>query len=399
MTNGRMHGFGRNICDVTPRFSGHSFVRSRIPRWVRAAVMQTIFSISHYELGAVLLSLTNRSILLDSLRRWNNKSVLAAILAIASVLAFDREACAQANPNGSSVPQPPLPQQSPSPPQPLSPQQRAEEEQAAWSAAHEARVSGPREIPLNDQGILSLPAGLFFIPKAPATRLMQAMGNVVYPQTFIGLVASSKDDDDWLAKIVFIKEGYVKDDEAQKWNANDLLADTKERTQANNENRVQRGFPPIEVVGWVEPPIYDAKEHRLVWSLSLKDKGADASAEQTVNYHTYLLGRDGYFSVDFITSLDRIGVEKPVARDLLANLNFVPGKRYEDFNSSTDKIAAYGIAALVGGLAAKKLGLLAIAGVFLVKFAKLIAVAAAGIGAGIVKWFRRGSSSKSATKA
>ncbi|MBV9977299.1 MAG: DUF2167 domain-containing protein, partial [Hyphomicrobiales bacterium] len=66
---------------------------------------------------------------------------------------------------------------------------------------------------------------------------------------------------------------------------------------------------------------------------------------------------------------------------------------------STDKIAAYGIAALVGGLAAKKLGLLAIAGVFLVKFAKLIAVAAAGIGAGIVKWFRRGSSSKSATKA
>jgi len=259
-------------------------------------------------------------------------------------------------------------------------------------------VTGPQQIALNDQGSVALPEGLFFIPKAPATRLMRSIGNVVHAETFIGLVASSNKGEEWLAEVSFIREGYVKDDEARKWNADDLLANIKEGTQGANEDRVARGFPRVEVLGWVEPPAYDPKAHRLVWSISSKDQGEDASAEQTVNYNTYLLGRNGYFSLDFITSLDRIEVEKPTARELLADLSFAPGKRYEDFNSSTDKIAAYGIGALVGGLVAKKLGLLALAGVFILKFAKIFALAAAGIGAGVVKFFRGRSSPGSGTK-
>ncbi|MBV8426971.1 MAG: DUF2167 domain-containing protein [Hyphomicrobiales bacterium] len=320
------------------------------------------------------------------------------MLALAPALGLDHGACAQSISDGNSGPQPPLPQGTASPQQPPSPEQRAEEERAAWSAAIQAQVRGPQEIPLIDQGSLSLPAGLFFVPKAPATRFMRAIGNVVHPESFIGLVASSKKGDEWFARLSFIKEGYVNDEEARKWNADDLLANLKEGTERNNEDRAARGFPALEVLGWVEPPIYDAKEHRLVWSLSLKDRGADAHEGQTVNYNTYLLGRNGYFSVDFITSLDRIEVEKPTARELLADLSFAPGKRYEDFNSSTDKIAAYGIGALVGGLVAKKLGLLALAGVFILKFAKIFALAAAGIGAGVVKFFRGRSSPGSGTK-
>ena len=59
------------------------------------------------------------------------------------------------------------------------------------------------------------------------------------------------------------------------------------------------------------------------------------------------------------------------------------------FNPSTDHIAAYGIAALVGGIAAKKLGLLALIGVFVLKFAKLIAIGAAALLAGAWKIFGR----------
>ena len=51
---------------------------------------------------------------------------------------------------------------------------------------------------------------------------------------------------------------------------------------------------------------------------------------------------------------------KPTAHNLLASLDFAAGKRYADFNSSTDKVAEYGLAALVAGVAAKKLGLLAV---------------------------------------
>ncbi|MBK7846575.1 MAG: DUF2167 domain-containing protein [Zoogloea sp.] len=57
-------------------------------------------------------------------------------------------------------------------------------------------------------------------------------------------------------------------------------------------------------------------------------------------------------------------------------------ERYADFNERTDKVAEYGLAALVGGIAAKKLGLLATLGVFLAKFWKIGALALVGLGAG-----------------
>jgi uncharacterized membrane-anchored protein len=66
-----------------------------------------------------------------------------------------------------------------------------------------------------------------------------------------------------------------------------------------------------------------------------------------------------------------------------------PGKRYEDFVASTDHVAEYGIAALVAGVAAKKLGLLAVIGVFFAKFAKIILIGAAALGGAVVKLFRR----------
>jgi uncharacterized membrane-anchored protein len=211
---------------------------------------------------------------------------------------------------------------------------------------------------------------------------------VVDTETFLGLVASPRDEDQWIAEISFIKEGYVKDDDAKNWNADELLANLKEGTENANEDRRSRGFSEIEVVGWVEAPTYDAATHRLVWSLSSKLKNAPDDLARTVNYNTYLLGREGYFSLDFITNMDRIEAEKATARDLLAHLSFGPGKRYEEFDGSTDKIAAYGLAALVGGLAAKKLGLLALAGVFVLKFAKVIALAAVGATAVVAKFFR-----------
>ena len=108
-----------------------------------------------------------------------------------------------------------------------------------------------------------------------------------------------------------------------------------------------------------------------------------------MNYNTDLRGRDGYFSLNFFTTADEIDAQRSIARDLFAHLSFVPGKRYEDFNDSTDKTAAYGLAALVvGGLAAKKLGLFALAVAFALKFAKIIGVAVIGLVVGIRKFFQ-----------
>ena len=45
--------------------------------------------------------------------------------------------------------------------------------------------------------------------------------------------------------------------------------------------------------------------------------------------------------------------------------------------------------ALVGGVAAKKLGLFALVAAFVLKFAKVILIGLAVVGAGVLKFFRR----------
>src|SRR5581483_7119257 len=173
------------------------------------------------------------------------------------------------------------------------------------------------------------------------------------------------------------------------WNQDDLLKNLKEGTEQANQDRRARGFTELEVLGWVEPPGYDAQTHRLVWSLSTKAKGEPDAQIKGINYNTYALGRDGYFSLNLLTNSSRISRDKGVAHELLANLGYTSGKRYEDFNASTDHIAEYGLAALIGGIAAKKLGLIALIGAFVLKFAKVIGIGVRALGAGMAKFSRR----------
>jgi uncharacterized membrane-anchored protein len=120
-----------------------------------------------------------------------------------------------------------------------------------------------------------------------------------------------------------------------------------------------------------------------------KHKGEPDDAPKNVNYNTYALGRDGYFSLNLLSSSDRIAGEKPVAHELLDDLRYNVGKRYEDFSATTDRVAEYGLMALVGGAVVKKLGLFALLGAFALKFAKVIILGAVAFGAGMMKFLRR----------
>jgi uncharacterized membrane-anchored protein len=246
---------------------------------------------------------------------------------------------------------------------------------------------GLRTIALRDQATLKLPEGFGYLPTAEASKLMLAMGNDV-GENFIGLIVPLGPED-WMISVDYDPAGYIKDDDAKNWKSDELLQNLKDGTEAGNERRGKLGIPALEVTRWIEPPAYDSATQRLVWSIEAREKNATADAENTVNYNTYVLGRDGYISLDLITSATQIEAQKPIARTLLAAVSFSEGKRYADFNSSTDKIAAYGLAALVGGLAAKKLGLLAVAGLFIAKFFKIILIAVFAGGATIRKFFTR----------
>ena len=266
---------------------------------------------------------------------------------------------------------------------------RQAELRAAWQAASKAGTAGPSNMTLIDQATLNLAADRFFVPKAEGLRVLRALGNVPDERTFVGLILSTHQNDKWMVVIRYIKEGYIKDDDAKNWNADELLQTISESVEQANRDRVARGFPEMQVVGWIEPPAYDADTHRLVWSLLGKDKGQPDDAPRNVNYNTYALGRDGYFSLNLLSDSQRITTDKAAARELLSDLQYNAGKRYEDFSAATDRVAQYGLMALVGGAVAKKLGLFALLGALALKFAKVAFVGVLALGAGIVKFFRR----------
>lgn len=252
----------------------------------------------------------------------------------------------------------------------------------AWQA-------GPIEAKLGDQATLKLSEEYRFLGPQETQRILKDMGNFPSGQE-LGLVAGSKRESQWFMIIRFEDAGFVPDDDAANWDADDLLASIKEGTEEANAKRREMGFDPLTVRGWEEKPHYDKSNNKVVWAIS-----ADERDGTTVNYNTLALGRHGYISMNLVADLNELPILKPHATTLLSNLHFVTGKRYADFNSATDKVAAVGLAALVAG-AAFKSGLLAKLLVLIVAFKKVILIAAAG-GAAWVWKLMKGRSSPAPT--
>ena len=274
----------------------------------------------------------------------------------------------------------------PSPTASSSPEARQAESRAAWKAAEQTAVRGPASVTLRDEAKLEIPPGMVFIPQEPATRLSRAMGNTPGPN-FVGIVTNFSDDDTWIVFVNWTPDGYIRDDDAKDLNPDDILENLTEGTEAANKDRLTRGFPELTLKGWTQRPEYNATTHRLSWSLRVVPK--DEPDGGSINFNTRALGRNGYFSLNLVDRPELIEKDRPISAQLLTNLEYEPGKRYTDFNGSTDRVAEYGLAGLIGVVALKKLGLIALAGAFILKFAKLGVLAVVGAGVALKRIFRK----------
>lgn len=211
---------------------------------------------------------------------------------------------------------------------------------------------GPSDAKLGDHATLKLPEGYRFLGSLDTQRLLKEMGN--FPSGHeLGLVTGTEKNENWFVVIRYVDSGYVKDDDASNWDADALLAAMREGTEADNRKRQAKGIPLLTIRGWEEKPHYDKDAHKVTWAISAQNQ-----QEVGVNYNTLALGRYGYMSMNMVGSLEELPQLKPRVETLLSGLNFVQGKRYADFNSSTDKVAAVGLSALIAG-AAFKSGVLA----------------------------------------
>lgn len=256
---------------------------------------------------------------------------------------------------------------------------------AAFEAANAAAQSGPADIALKAQATLKLPEGFVYIPQPHADRILNAMGNGNDP-TRLGIIFPQSGAN-WFVVARYIDSGYIKDEEARDWKTAEMLDQIKAGTEESNKDRADLGLPAMEIVGWVQEPKYDDKTHRLVWSIASRNKGDSEGDEQGINFNTFVLGREGYISMNLVTGMRTVDHDKIAATTLLENTSFNDGKTYADFNASTDRVAEYGIATLVAGAAAKKLGLFAAIAAFLAKFAKVFILAAVALFAAIRHFF------------
>lgn len=258
---------------------------------------------------------------------------------------------------------------------------------AANQAAMAAAIPGPSTIAVSNQASLQLPPGFSYVPQAQTQRMLKAFDGEGDPSVQ-GMIIPDGEEENWMMVVSYEPAGYIKDDDAKDWNADDMLNSLKEGTKAANEERRARGISELEVIGWAQIPTYTSQDHHLLWSASAREIGSN-DPNYTINYNTLVLGREGYVSMNMVTDSQNVERLKPVASQLLSGMKFNSGKSYEEFNASTDKVAAYGLAALVAGVAAKKLGLFAMAALFFAKFAKVGLLALGGLGAAVSAFFKR----------
>ena len=188
----------------------------------------------------------------------------------------------------------------------------------------------------------------------------------------------------WAVIITYDEDGYVKDDEAEKMDYDKLIGQMKEGTHEANKAREKAGYPGIELVGWATPPRYDKGTHKMYWAKELKVVGGD---ENSLNYNIRLLGRRGVLVLNAVAGMSQLQDIEAATPAVLAMVDFQEGNRYTDFNASTDKVATYGLAALVAGGLAAKAGLFKGLLVGLLAAKKLVIVGFVAVAAWLKKVF------------
>jgi uncharacterized membrane-anchored protein len=250
-----------------------------------------------------------------------------------------------------------------------------------------------------EHGTIKLPNGIatlelsnefyYLSPNDTERLLTQGWGNPPGTKT-LGMIVpqatSPLSDQGWGVVITYNDDGHVSDQDAAKIDYSKLLKDMQEADESDNAQRKKDGYAALHLLGWAEPPYYDAQSHKMYWAKELK---SDDASGNTLNYNIRVLGRQGVLELTAVAAMADFPKIKQEMPKVLASTNFDPGNRYTDYQAGSDKLAAYGLAALVAGGIAAKAGLFAKLGVLLLALKKFIIIGLAAIGAFLRKLFGR----------
>ena len=184
----------------------------------------------------------------------------------------------------------------------------------------------------------------------------------------------------------FFETGYIKDDDWSNLDADALLEGVKEGTEEANAERSRNNVSKVHVIGWVQRPTYDEAMNTAYWAIRAKDE----DGEEVINAIALKLGRKGFNKVTWVGSPEEFQPQSGLLMEALNDFHYDTGFKYADFSTS-DKVAAVGLASLVAVTAGSKggkgvaLGAFAVALAFAKKLWFLIVLPFVGAW----KWLKR----------
>jgi uncharacterized membrane-anchored protein len=202
---------------------------------------------------------------------------------------------------------------------------------------------GPLTADLGGLATIAVPAGFRFTDAAGTRTALEAMQNPTSGREKGMIVREDPSGQVWFVVFEYNPIGYVKDDEKSSLNHEAILTTIRKSTEAANKLRRQRGWATIDVDGWEKRPFYEPASHNLAWAIrGHSDNGT------SINYSTRVLGRGGVMEVDLVLAPEQLAGALPEFASLMNGFDFQQGNRYAEFKRG-DKVAAYGLTALVAG--------------------------------------------------
>jgi uncharacterized membrane-anchored protein len=244
----------------------------------------------------------------------------------------------------------------------------------------------------HDLATLKVSSSFRYLPPEDAkTVLVKIWGNL--PQQAEGTLGmifpvelNPSDVGAWGVVISYIKDGYVKDDDAARINYDDLLQQIQKATKDANPERIKQGYDPVQMIGWAATPHYEKTSHKLYWATEWQ---FGESRSRTLNYSIRALGRSGVLVLNAVAAMSQLKEIEQRMPEVISMVEFNSGNRYTDFDSGTDKVAEYGIATLILGGAAAKAGLFKAILALLLAAKKFVVIGIMAVVAFVSRLFRR----------
>ncbi|MET0243264.1 MAG: DUF2167 domain-containing protein, partial [Flavitalea sp.] len=233
---------------------------------------------------------------------------------------------------------------------------------------------------------LKIPSNFKFLDSKQSRFVLEELWGNLPDETVLGTIFPENADPYTTGSYVFVvtyeNMGYVKDDDVDDINYDDLLKEMKSDQAESNKRRQEAGIATMNLVGWATKPYYDKANNTLHWAKNLQVEGAD---ENTLNYTVMLLGRHGILTLNAVASINDLKAVQAALPEVLKMPEFETGSTYKDFDPGVDNVAAWTIGGLVAGKVLAKAGFF----VLLLKFWKIIALGFVALGGYFAKFFKR----------